>query len=87
MDVKLLAPTFLVSTNVPDPTSSRRCSERGHIEGVKLLGMKTFSVPGQHLLKVTLPSLKHIHRSTKCSTTERLHCSVLSDVGAGVAFL
>lgn len=74
----------------PDLISSRHCSEQGHTEGASFLEWKAFLIAGCHIAEVTFLSLE-VHaqtdRPTKCSTTHCRHCSVLSDAGAGVAFL
>lgn len=81
--------TFLVSADVPDPTSSRQCM----CEGTRRFELLEL----EHVLNSWLAHLKsnpphlEVHaqtdRATKCSTTQSLHCFVLSNVGAGVAFL
>lgn len=55
---KTAGTTFLVSTNVPDPTSSRHCSEQGHIQGAKLLGMEDIFSSWPALLKSNPPELE-----------------------------
>lgn len=45
--------SFLVSADVPDLTSSCRCSKQGHTEGATVWEWNTFSLPGWHISKVT----------------------------------
>lgn len=53
---------LVFSTDVPDQTPSHHCSEQGHMEGATFWEWKAFLVPGSHISKVTVLSLKCIHR-------------------------
>ncbi len=59
--------TLLVSADVPDATSSRHCSERGHIEGASFWEWNTFSIPGRAHLKSNPPRLE-VHTQTDRQT-------------------